>query len=313
MTQAAIAVEDVARDFAVGRRTLRAVDGIDLAVAVGETVGVVGESGCGKSTLARIMLKLIPPSRGRVRLLGQDVTGLSEARMRPLRRHLQAVFQDPVSSLNPRMIVRDIVAEPLRRLDMGRAATRARVAEMLDLVGLPAEAAQRYPHAFSGGQRQRIAIARALAAEPSVLICDEATSALDVSVQAQILNLLADLQERLALAVVFVSHNLGAVRQVSRRVAVMYLGRIVEIGPEAAIFERPAHPYTQALLAAVPEAVADVAPEPPLAGEVPSPLDRPRGCPFHPRCPRVAALCRQADPPLAAFGDAHDVRCFHPG
>jgi oligopeptide/dipeptide ABC transporter ATP-binding protein len=313
MTAAAIAVAGLGRDFAVGGRTLRAVDGIDLAVGVGETVGIVGESGCGKSTLARLMLKLIAPSRGHVHLLGEDVTEFSEARMRPRRRHLQAVFQDPVSSLNPRMTVRDIVSEPLRRLALGRAAMEARVDEMLDLVGLPGEARRRYPHAFSGGQRQRIAIARALAAEPRVLICDEATSALDVSVQAQILNLLADVQERLALAVVFISHNLGAVRQVSHRVAVMYLGRIVEIGPEAALFGQPAHPYTQALLAAVPEAVADPVGEAPLAGEVPSPLERPSGCHFHPRCRRADARCRGEDPPLVGFADHHDVRCFYPG
>ena len=313
MTAAAIAVAGLGRDFTVGRRTLRAVDGIDLAVAVGETVGVVGESGCGKSTLARLMLKLIAPSRGHVHLLGEDVTEFSEARMRPYRRHLQAVFQDPVSSLNPRMTVRDIVCEPLRRLAIGPAAMEARVDEMLDLVGLPGEARRRYPHAFSGGQRQRIAIARALAAEPRVLICDEATSALDVSVQAQILNLLADVQERLALAVVFISHNLGAVRQVSHRVAVMYLGRIVEIGPEAALFRQPAHPYTQALLAAVPEAVADPVGEAPLAGEVPSPLERPPGCHFHPRCRRADVRCRGEDPPLVSFAVHHDVRCFYPG
>jgi oligopeptide/dipeptide ABC transporter ATP-binding protein len=233
--------------------------------------------------------------------------------MRPLRRHLQAVFQDPVSSLNPRLMVRDIVAEPLRRLGIGRAAMTGRVNEMLALVGLGGDAASRYPHAFSGGQRQRIAIARALAAEPRVVICDEATSALDVSVQAQILNLLADLQRRFDLAVMFVSHNLGVVRHVSHRVAVMYLGRIVEVGTEAAIFERPAHPYTQALIAAVPDPQADGPPDVPLAGEVPSPLHRPSGCHFHPRCARATAHCREEAPLLASFGDNHAVRCFHPG
>jgi oligopeptide/dipeptide ABC transporter ATP-binding protein len=193
---------------------------------------------------------------------------------------------------------------------MRRARMTARVGEMLDMVGLPPEAAGRYPHAFSGGQRQRIAIARALAAEPKVVVCDEATSALDVSVQAQILNLLSDLQARLGLAVVFVSHNLGAIRHVSHRVAVMYLGRVVEVGPEAAIFDAPAHPYTRALLDSVPEAdVVGV----PLAGEVPSPLDRPQGCHFHPRCPRAQAKCRAEDPALAPFGQGHDVRCFFPG
>jgi oligopeptide/dipeptide ABC transporter ATP-binding protein len=313
MTSAAIAVECVVRDFATGRGVLRALDGIDLAVASGETLGVVGESGCGKSTLARIMLRLIPPTAGRVHLLGDDVTDLSEAALRPLRRYLQAVFQDPVSSLNPRLTVRDIVAEPLRRLGIGRTEMWDRVREMLLLVGLPQDAANRYPHAFSGGQRQRIAIARALAAEPRVVICDEATSALDVSVQAQILNLLADLQQRLDLAVMFVSHNLGVVRHVSHRVAVMYLGRIVELGSEAAIFERPAHPYTKALVAAVPDLMMDRPPEPPLGGEVPSPLNRPSGCHFHPRCLRASDRCRVEAPDLLPFADHHAVRCFHPG
>jgi len=259
------------------------------------------------------MLKLTPPTKGRVRLLGEDVTDFPEAAMRPRRRHLQAVFQDPISSLNPRFTVRDIVAEPLRCLSLSRTATLARVAEMLHRVGLPPDAASQYPHAFSGGQRQRIAIARALAAEPRVLICDEATSALDVSVQAQILNLLADLQARLDLAVVFVSHNLGAVRHVSHRVAVMYLGRIVEAGPEASIFDTPAHPYTQALLAAVPDITLGAPIVPPLAGEVPSPLDRPSGCHFHPRCPCATARCAAETPPLAVYAAEHNVRCFHPG
>ncbi len=313
MTSTAIAVEGVVRDFATGRGVLRALDGIDLAVASGETLGVVGESGCGKSTLVRIMLRLIPPTAGRVRLLGEDVTDLPESELRSRRRHLQAVFQDPVSSLNPRLTVRDIVAEPLRRLCVGRNAMWDRVREVLLLVGLPTDAGGRYPHAFSGGQRQRIAIARALAAEPRVLICDEATSALDVSVQAQILNLLADLQQRLDLAVMFVSHNLGVVRHVSHRVAVMYLGRIVELGSDAAIYGRPAHPYTKALVAAVPDPMMVGSPEPPLRGEVPSPLNRPSGCHFHPRCPLASDRCRKEAPILMPFADQHAVRCFHPG
>jgi len=310
---AALELVGVAHDFPVRGRTLRAVDGVDLAVGAGETLGVVGESGCGKSTLARIMLKLTRPSEGRVRLLGEDVTDLMESAMRPRRRHLQAVFQDPVSSLNPRLTVRDIVAEPLRPLGLRRTAMSQRVLSMLEMVGLPADAAGRYPHAFSGGQRQRIAIARALAVEPRVLICDEATSALDVSVQAQILNLLADLQEQLGLAVVFISHNLGAVRHVSHRVAVMYLGRIVEQGPEAAIFDHPAHPYTKALLAAVPDPAPGAAVPVPLPGEVPSPLDRPPGCHLHPRCPRTGPRCAAEVPPLVEFAPGHHVRCFYPG
>ena len=309
----ALQVQGIVRDFEVGGRVLRAVDNVDLDVAIGETLGIVGESGCGKTTLARIMLKLTRPSAGRIHLLGTDVTDLDEARMRPHRRQLQAVFQDPVSSLNPRMPVSDIIAEPLRAQGMSRSAMRDRVMEMLSLVGLPRDAAGRTPDAFSGGQRQRIAIARALAGSPRVVVCDEPTSALDVSVQAQILNLLADLQQRLGLSLMFVSHNLGAVRHVSHRVAVMYLGRVVEIGPEAAIFDTPAHPYTQALLDAVPDPSPDVAPAPPLRGDVPSPLDRPGGCHFHPRCPRAAPRCAAEDPPLADYGERHAVRCFFPG
>ena len=309
---AALEVTRLSRDFAIGGRKLRAVDDVSFAVERGETLGIVGESGCGKSTLSRLILKLIAPSAGRISLLGEDVTELGERAMRPHRKHLQAVFQDPMSSLNPRLTVAEIIAEPLRRLGLGRAAMRERVVEMLDLTGLPREAAERHPHAFSGGQRQRIAIARALAGEPSVVICDEATSALDVSVQAQILNLVADLQERMSLATVFISHNLGAVRHMSRRVAVMYLGRFVETGPEAAIFDRPAHPYTQALIAAVPEPDPQARQAAPLAGEVPSPLDRPSGCHFHPRCPRAQARCRIEDPSPVAIGDGHVARCFYP-
>jgi oligopeptide/dipeptide ABC transporter ATP-binding protein len=245
-------------------------------------------------------------------LFGHDVTDLPESRMRLHRRHLQAVFQDPMSSLNPRMTIATIIAEPLRPLGLSRRAISDRVAEMLSLVALPVDAAVRTPDTFSGGQRQRIAIARALAAEPRVVICDEPTSALDVSVQAQILNLLGDLQQRLRLSVVFVSHNLGAVRHLSHVVAVMYLGRVVELGTEAAIFDHPAHPYTRALLAAVPDPVVGSPPRP-LAGEVPSPLDRPSGCHFHPRCPRVASRCRNEDPPLVAFAGGQEVRCFFPG
>ncbi len=309
---AALAVEHLTRDFAVGRHRLRAVEDVSFAVERGETLGIVGESGCGKSTLSRIILKLIAPTSGRISLLGEDVTDLGERAMRPRRKHLQAVFQDPMSSLNPRLTVADIVAEPLRPLAMPKAARRERVAEMLALVGLPREAAERHPHAFSGGQRQRIAIARALAAEPAVVICDEATSALDVSVQAQILNLMADLQERMSLAMVFISHNLGAVRHVSQRVAVMYLGRFVETGPEAAIFDKPAHPYTQALLAAVPEPNPEASEPPPLGGEVPSPLEPPQGCHFHPRCRRAQTRCRSEDPPPVTIGDGHVARCFYP-
>jgi peptide/nickel transport system ATP-binding protein len=310
-------LQDVSREFKTAGGILHAVDGVSLTLQPGETLGIVGESGCGKSTLARLALKLLPVTRGHIALLGREITRLDEAAMRPLRRNIQAVFQDPMSSLDPRMRVRDIVGEPLRPIGLPRKAAADRVREMLALVGLPPESADRYPHAFSGGQRQRIAIARALAAEPRIVVCDEATSALDVSVQAQILNLLAELQARLTLSIIFISHNLGAVRYVSRRVAVMYLGRIVEEADEADLFDRPLHPYTQAMLAAVLEPSLDQPRGRPLGGEIPSAVDRPGGCHFHPRCPRAQPLCRGDDPPLRPVeqtGSAQRlVRCHFPG
>jgi oligopeptide transport system ATP-binding protein len=315
-----LVAEHLSKDFRVARgrhgpaRLLRAVEDVSFTLSAGETLGVVGESGCGKSTLGRMILRLSAPSAGEIRFLGQDITHLSERALRPLRRHLQAVFQDPISSLNPRMRVGDIIAEPLVNLGMRSSDRRERVAELLDVVGLPADAAGRYPHAFSGGQRQRIAIARALAASPKLIVCDEAISSLDVSVQAQILNLLSDLQGRFALALFFISHNLGAVRHLAHRVAVMYLGRLVEIAPEAELFEHPHHPYTAALLAAVPEPVPDRAIPPPLPGEVPSPIDPPSGCHFHPRCARAEARCRAEAPELRALPRSGAlVRCHFPG
>jgi oligopeptide/dipeptide ABC transporter ATP-binding protein len=315
-----LVAEHLSKDFRIARgrhgpaRLLRAVEDVSFTLSAGETLGVVGESGCGKSTLGRMILRLSAPSAGEIRFLGQDITHLSERALRPLRRHLQAVFQDPISSLNPRMRVGDIIAEPLVNLGMRRSDRRERVAELLDVVGLPADAAGRYPHAFSGGQRQRIAIARALAASPKLIVCDEAISSLDVSVQAQILNLLSDLQGRFALALFFISHNLGAVRHLAHRVAVMYLGRLVEIAPEAELFEHPHHPYTAALLAAVPEPVPDRAIPPPLSGEVPSPIEPPSGCHFHPRCTRAEARCRAEAPELRALPRSGAlVRCHFPG
>jgi len=313
-----LTAERLTRDFRVeGRRgpaqRLRAVEDVSFALFPGETLGVVGESGCGKSTLARMILRLIEPSVGAVHFLGQDITHLPEQELRPLRRDLQAVFQDPISSLNPRMRVGDIIEEPLVNLGLRRAARSERLAELLDVVGLPRDAAGRYPHAFSGGQRQRIAIARALAARPKLIVCDEATSSLDVSVQAQILNLLSDLQRRFAVSLLFISHNLGVVRHLAHRVAVMYLGRLVEIAPEAELFEHPHHPYTAALLAAALEPVPGALP-PPLPGEVPSPIEPPSGCHFHPRCPRVQARCRAEAPQLRPLpGSAALVRCHFPG
>jgi oligopeptide transport system ATP-binding protein len=313
-----LTVEGLTRDFGVagGRgpsRRLRAVEDVSFALFPGQTLGVVGESGCGKSTLARMILRLIEPSTGTVHFLGQDITHLSEQRLRPLRRDLQAVFQDPISSLNPRIRVGDIIEEPLVNLGLRRAARRERLAELLDVVGLPRDAAGRYPHAFSGGQRQRIAIARALAARPKLIVCDEATSSLDVSVQAQILNLLSDLQRRFAVSLLFISHNLGVVRHLAHRVAVMYLGRLVEISPEAELFEHPHHPYTTALLAAALEPVPGPLPQS-LPGEVPSPIEPPSGCHFHPRCPRAEARCRAEAPQLRPLpGSAALVRCHFPG
>jgi len=319
MSAPILRVANLSRRFILSRAFLSrpaemliAVDDVSLDLAEGETLGIVGESGCGKSTLARMVLKILAPSSGRIELAGRDITDLGEREMRPLRRQLQAVFQDPMSSLNPRLRVRDIVAEPLRPLGLDRRTIAEKVRETLRLVGVPEGAEFRFPHAFSGGQRQRIAIARALVAEPRVVICDEATSSLDVSVQAQILNLIADLQARLGLSLLFISHNLGAVRHVSQRVAVMYLGRIVEIGTEKDIFDRPAHPYTIALLAAVLEPVVGQDVAPPLTGEVPSAVNRPPGCHFHSRCPKAESRCSTDDPALLPRRDGHLVRCHFP-
>jgi oligopeptide/dipeptide ABC transporter ATP-binding protein len=287
--------------FGRARAFVKAVDGVSLAVDAGRTLAVVGESGCGKSTLARLLLRLIEPDAGTLELDGQDLRQLDERSLLQARSRIQMVFQDPYGSLNPRMSAGDALAEPLRLHGVGTAADRgARVRRLLDQVGLPAAAARRFPHEFSGGQRQRLAIARALAAGPRVVVCDEPVSALDVSIQAQILNLLADLQAELGLAYVFISHDLAVVRQVADEVAVMYLGRVVEQGAASAVFARPRHPYTRALLAAAPQpdprrrAAAEALPP----GDVPSPLAPPPGCHFHTRCPHADAQCREAYPPM---------------
>jgi len=317
-TPAVLRAEGLVKRFEVGRGlfgrargVVSAVDGVSLAVAPGRTLAVVGESGCGKSTLARLLLRLVEPDAGRIELDGQDLRALDERALLRARRHVQMVFQDPFGSLNPRMSAGDTLAEPLRLHAVVPAGERVvRVRRLLDQVGLPAEAARRYPHEFSGGQRQRLAIARALAAGPKVLVCDEPVSALDVSIQAQILNLLADLQRELGLAYVFISHDLAVVRQVATEVAVMYLGRFVETGPAAQVFARPRHPYTQALLGAVP--VADPARRGSrvvLAGDVPSPLAPPPGCRFHTRCPHADDRCRQEAPALPE--GTHAVACWH--
>jgi oligopeptide/dipeptide ABC transporter ATP-binding protein len=293
---------------------LQAVDGVSLIVEEGETLGLVGESGCGKSTLARCIVRLHEPTAGTIRFDGQDITSLSARRLRALRRDLVMVFQDPQASLNPRKRVDEIVGMPLRVHGMATgAALRARVAELLELVGLSPSHAQRYPHEFSGGQRQRIGLARALATNPRLVVCDEPVSALDVSIQAQILNLLRDLQRELRLTLVFIAHDLGVVRHVSDRVAVMYLGRIVEIAPVDELYAHPVHPYSEALLSAVPVPDPDV-PDSGiiLEGDVPSPIDPPSGCRFHPRCRYATEICRREDPPLSADGKPHPAACHHP-
>jgi oligopeptide transport system ATP-binding protein len=299
--------------FSRERREVRAVDGVSFDVNAGETLGLVGESGCGKSTLGRAILRLVPPTAGAVHFMGQDVAKLGARELRGMRRHMQVVFQDPYGSLNPRMTVRAILSEPLQvhRLVQGRTAEEARVAELLRQVGLRPEHMDRYPHEFSGGQRQRIGIARALAVRPKLIVCDEPVSALDVSVQAQIVNLLKDLSEQLELSYLFIAHDLSVVEFVSQRVAVMYLGRIVEIARAADLFSRPLHPYTRALLSAVPRVGESTHNRRlPLIGDVPSPLAPPPGCSFHPRCPESkVGLCDGQRPELREVAPGHRVAC----
>jgi oligopeptide/dipeptide ABC transporter ATP-binding protein len=298
--------------FSRASAAVRAVDGVSFAIAPGETLGLVGESGCGKTTLARLVLRLEEPTAGQLRFEGEDLLALGSRALRTRRRHFQIVFQDPMSSLNPRMTVGEILAEPLavHGVARGKAADK-RVLELLEQVGIPASWRQRYPHEFSGGQRQRIGVARAIALGPKLVVCDEAVSALDVSVQAQVLNLLLELRERLGLAYLFVSHDLSVVRHVSDRVAVMYLGQIVEQAPATALFTAPAHPYTKALLSAIP--VPDPRRRPEriiLTGDVPSPAHPPSGCRFHTRCPAVMPRCSREAPPVYRVGAGHEVRCF---
>ncbi len=322
MTDTLLSAIDVSKDFTfartLGQRLRRqpasavhALNGVSLDVQKGETLGIVGESGCGKSTLARCLVRLHECDGGRVVFDGTDIASLSGADRRAFNRQVQMIFQDPYSSLNPRMTVRQILSEALRVHDMRPAdQIDVRIAELLTLVRLPPDSADRRPHAFSGGQRQRIGIARALAVEPTVLVADELVSALDVSVQAQVVNLLLELQERLALTVVFVAHDLRLVRHISHRVAVMYLGKVVEVAPTETLFSDPRHPYTQALLAAAPEVDPTKRTRRVAArGELPSPINLPTGCLFHTRCPHAFERCRREVPQLTPRGPSHIAAC----
>ena len=328
MSEPLLEARNVTKRFAVGgrlrrggRQVVHALDDVSLEVRRGETLGLVGESGCGKSTLGRCLVRLYDVTAGEIRFEGRDITRAGRRALRPVRRRMQMVFQDPYASLNPRRRVGDLLAEPLRvhrRADGRRrsaAEIRARLVELMELVGLQPDHLRRFPHEFSGGQRQRIGIARALALEPSLIVADEPVSALDVSVQAQVVNLLMDLQERLSLTYVFIAHDLSVVRQIATRTAVMYLGSIVEIGDTETVFAYPAHPYTSALIAAVPVADPQLAAyrnRLPLAGEVPSPTRPPPGCRFHPRCPISQALCREERPVLRALDDGRAAACHFP-
>ncbi|MCX2180644.1 ATP-binding cassette domain-containing protein [Streptomyces sp. SKN60] len=315
-----LSVRDLAMTFpGRGSRSarVRAVDGVSFDIARGETLGLVGESGCGKSTTGRMIVRLLEPTSGTVTYDGRDISRLSARALKPLRREIQMVFQDPHSSLNPRRTVSRIIADPLLVQGSSAAEARARAAELLELVGLLPEHLDRFPHEFSGGQAQRIGIARALATGPRLVVADEPVSALDVSVQAQIVNLMGRLQRDLGLSYLFVAHDLSVVRRVCDRVAVMYLGRIVEIGPKERVYGAPAHPYTRALLSAVPlpDPAAERARERiTLLGDPPSPAAPPPGCTFHPRCPKAQALCRTESPPLrrTAAGEAREVACHFP-
>ena len=322
--EALLEVHDLVKHFATGgnafRRggeTVHAVDGVSLEVQSGETLGVVGESGCGKSTLGRLLVRLHAPTEGTIRFDGRDLTTLSRRQLRPYRREMQMIFQDPYASLNPRKRVGQILEAPFRiHRELDSAATQSRVRELLEIVGLSPDHVNRYPHEFSGGQRQRIGVARALALNPKLIVADEPVSALDVSIQAQVINLLDDLQDEFQLTYVFIAHDLGVVHHISDRIAVMYLGVIVELGPADELFLNPVHHYTQALLSAIPAIEGDdeeVRRERiVLEGEVPSPVAPPSGCRFHPRCRAATDICRVERPMLADHGGGRFAACHHP-
>jgi oligopeptide/dipeptide ABC transporter ATP-binding protein len=308
-------VEHVVMHYPLHGGEVHAVDDVSFALAEGETLGVVGESGCGKTTLARCIVRLLRPDAGTIRFRGHDITTAGRRELRPLRAQLQMVFQDPQASLNPRKRVGQIIGTALRNRGLRGAAVEERTRELLRRVGLDPADVNRFPHEFSGGQRQRIGVARALAMEPSLIVLDEPVSALDVSIQAQVINLLDDLQDDFGLSYVFVAHDLSVVRHVSDRIAVMYLGKLVELSPAEELYARPIHPYTAALLAAIP--VPDPRenrrrPRPVLGGEPPDPIAPPPGCRFHTRCPRATEICRTTEPPLVAHRDGHLAACHHP-
>jgi len=321
MSEVLISTQQLSKHYRLGSglfgsqdKVVRAVDGVTLDIYERETFALVGESGCGKTTLGRVMLRLLDRTAGTVTYRGQDLHALDEPAMRSLRKKLQIVFQDPFASLNPRMRVKDILAEPLRAHGFGTAAEiEARCGELLDMVGLRRHLLRHYPHQFSGGQRQRIGIARALANSPEFVICDEAVSALDVSIQAQVLNLLRDLQEQMKLTYMFITHDLSVVRQFADRVGVMFLGRLVEVGTTEDIFTSPRHPYTMFLISAVPRADPHQRnrERPILTGDIPSPVNLPGGCRFHTRCPYAQAICRTDDPVLSGH-DGRSVACHFP-
>jgi oligopeptide transport system ATP-binding protein len=293
-----------------GGGVVKAVDDVSFEIAPGETLGLVGESGCGKSTLGRAVIRLIAPTSGEVKFDGVNLLGLSKDALRAQRRHFQMIFQDPFSTLDPRMTVEQIVGEALdiHKLAPDKASRRSRIAELLEQVGLDRSHAERYPHEFSGGQRQRIGIARALAVEPKLIICDEPVSALDVSVQAQVVNLLQELQARLGLAYLFIAHDLAVVEHISQRILVMYLGKVVESGPAEAVIHDPRHPYTQALIAAVPS-IREERKQIVLGGELPSPINPPGGCPFHPRCSLAQEVCRAKWPVAKPLSSSRSASC----
>ena len=318
--QPLLQVENLKKHFVSGggmfapKKVLKAVDGLSFAVNRGETLGLVGESGCGKSTTGRTVIRLYDPTAGKILFDGTDISTLPESQLTSVRRRMQMIFQDPQASLNPRMTVSDLISEPLRNHKLGsKNEQRDRVQELLDLVGLRRDFADRYAHEFSGGQRQRIGIARALAASPDLIICDEPISALDVSIQAQVVNLLEDLQEKLGLTYLFIAHDLSMVKHISTRVAVMYLGKIVEIAAADELYANPLHPYAQALLSAIPIADPDAETHRErivLQGELPSPLNPPSGCRFRTRCPLATAECAEAEPELRTVGAGHQVACI---